>query len=61
MSPHAIVIGILTALATVGIVVLAVLGQPVPDVLPALAIAGLSAIAGLTVPAGRHTPDQGNQ
>lgn len=47
---NATLLGLLTCLAVLGVIVLSFTGHPLPEVLPALAIAGLSALAGLSIP-----------
>jgi hypothetical protein len=55
MKNHALIIGVLAGMALAGIIVLQALGRPLPDVLAAVVIAGVSALAGLAIPAVTHT------
>ena len=53
---NALILGVLTALSLVGIILLPALGHQLPDVLPALGIAGVSALAGLAIPTPAPQP-----
>lgn len=53
MRDHATYALILAALATAGIILLAALGDTIPDVLSELAIGGLAGGTGLAIPASR--------
>lgn len=55
LSKPALPLLVLSALAVVGIIVLTVLKQPIPEVLSVIAYAGLTAASAATVP--NHTHD----
>lgn len=58
MTPTRLVIllvGLVLVIAVLGIVLLAVNTQPVPDVLQNIAVGALTGLVGLLVPAGRAT------
>ena len=52
---HATIIGVLTAIALVGLIVLAGLGKTQPQILETVALVGVSAMAGLAIPTSTVT------